>query len=161
MTRRENTEVKRQRLIAETFSMGRQEGSRWCLRRTRSAMGFECHFGNVALRVLRNRRGPQRPKGGLCLKCPDRTPTVDGNNENLSGKTRAASAAQRLRSCRQIVQLARVGLPADQRPAANGLAWAGTLSPTGSTCAFLSLGPAAVFSPWRRSQPHAASRSGR
>src|SRR5579863_5112155 len=36
-----------------------------------------------------------------------------------------------------------------------------TLSPTGSTCAFLSLGPAAVFSPWRRSQPHAASRSGR
>jgi len=36
-----------------------------------------------------------------------------------------------------------------------------TLPPTGSTCAFLSLGPAPVFSPWRRSQPHAALRSGR
>jgi hypothetical protein len=47
------------------------------------------------------------------------------------------------------------------------VAWAPTasrerdLSPTGPTCAFLSLGPAAVFSRWRRSQRRAASRSGR
>src|SRR5258708_3135568 len=36
---------------AEAFSIRRLEGSRWRLRRMRSAMGFECHFGTHSTRV--------------------------------------------------------------------------------------------------------------
>src|SRR5260370_39186018 len=50
---------------------------------------------------------------------------VQFHSLQINNEKRARVRRFTLTQCRQIVQLARVGLPADQRPTANGLARAG------------------------------------
>ena len=45
MPRRTKPQTRSGLARSEAFSKRKFEGSRWCLRQMRSAMGFECHFG--------------------------------------------------------------------------------------------------------------------